>query len=162
MIGYGGKSTLKASNSGQCVHILSGQTDFPFSTSADLLMTLKWAVYNPWNMLFMADVGFGVDGRRRSVRRFEILPYSARTVTLGITMRRLLAYLDLPVPPPGGHIIIDWFAGVDGVITSAMRRKIDIEEGLPDEAQFPLWMIPAIGGGIIALGVGIKLFDMGK
>lgn len=146
--------------SGQPVLLRAGQTHFPFAISPDFKYEFRWAVYNPWpDVIEKAVVGFMVGERRKGVMEFKMQPYTAYGLKWEASIRDVLTHLDLPVPPAGEHVIIDWTAGRDRIITDAIRRKIVIEEGLPEEGQFPLWVIPAVGGGIIVLGVAAQLLE---
>ena len=115
-------------------------------------------------MIRKAIVGFAVGERAVGVVEFEMQPYTAYGPEWQASIRDILTHLDLPVPPAGEHVIIDWIAGRDRTATDAIRRKIVIKEGREEgpQREFPLWVIPAIGGGIIALGVAVQLLERPK
>ena len=169
MIESGGKSMLQTSDLGVLsdrpwpVLLHAGRSIFPFATSPDLKRLFRWVVYNPGpDVIKKAIVGFAVGERTVGAVEFEMKPYTAYGPEVQMSIKEILTYLDLPVPPAGEHVILDLIAGRDRVVTDAIRRKIVIEEGLPEEGQFPLWVIPAVGGGIIALGVTVQLLERPK
>ena len=143
----------------------AGRSSFPFATSPDFKWLFRWVVYNPGpDVIRKAIVGFAVGERSRGVKEFRMRPYTDYRVEWQASIRDILTHLDLPVPPAGEHAIIDWIAGRDRTATDAIRRKIVIKEGQEEgpQREFPLWVIPAVGGGIIALGVAVQLLERPK
>ena len=144
--------------------LYSGRCVLPFSCYADQRLTIKIAVFNPWDSTFTARVGFGVDRDSTSLFEFVMPPRAMRRATIrGATLRKLMAAIGREVPAPGGHVRALWLVASrrgDGrfIIDDALVRKLIVTEE-PKEKPFPLWVIPAVGGGIIALGVAVQLFE---
>ncbi|MBT9160984.1 MAG: hypothetical protein DDT26_02281 [Dehalococcoidia bacterium] len=151
------------------VFLYSVKSELPFHATADEELVIKMAVYNPWDSSYRTRVAFGVRGDRNAIglMEFTIKPKQMLQPTItGLTLRRLLHAVGRDVPPPGSHIEALWLAATrraDGQfrVDDAIVRKLIVPEA-PKEGEFPLWLIPAVGGGIIALGIGVQLLEKRK
>ena len=144
--------------------LYSSRSELPFSAAADQELTVKIAVHNTWDDRFVGRVGFGVDKDSVSLHEFDMPPKTMRRATVsGLSLRKLMDAIGKEVPAPNEHIRALWLVAskrADGnfIIDDVIVRKLIVLED-PQEGEFPLWVIPAVGGGIIALGVAVQLLE---